>query len=135
MKMELNGKPFRVLVVDDDRDTAESFRALLDFWGYDARIAATGSDAISIASDYRPAVVFLDIQMPGLNGYKVARALADLPHRPFIAVVSGYGTEEDRKRSADAGADLHLLKPAKLEEIQLLLNRLRQARPRCLASA
>jgi DNA-binding response OmpR family regulator len=111
----------RVLVVDDDGDTAESFRILLVAWGYDVRVAATGPDALSIASDYRPAAVFLDIQMPGLSGYEVARAFAALTHRPFIAVVSGFGAEEDRKRSADAGADVHLVKPADLDEIKKLL--------------
>jgi CheY-like chemotaxis protein len=122
--METNSKPLRVLVVDDDTDTAESFRFLLDTWGYNVQIATTGPDAISIASDYRPAVVFLDIQIPRLNGYAVARALAGLTHRPCIVVVSGYGTEEDRKRSADAGANLHLLKPANLDEIKKLLENL-----------
>jgi DNA-binding response OmpR family regulator len=114
----------RVLVVDDDGDTAESFRFLLDTWGYDARVAATGPDALSIALDYRPAVVFLDIMIPGISGYEVARALAGLTHRPFIAVISGFGRAEDRKRSADAGADVHLLKPADPIEIKKLLESL-----------
>src|SRR6266852_2591296 len=110
--METNGQPLRVLVVDDDLDTRESLRVILGIWGYDVRLAATGPDAISIAADYRPAVVFLDLGIPGLNGYEVARALTGLTDRPFIAVISGYGAEEDRKRSAVVGADIHLLKPA-----------------------
>jgi DNA-binding response OmpR family regulator len=122
--METNGKPLRVLVVDDDVDTRETLCVILGFWGYDVRLAATGPEALSIASDYRPAVVFLDLGIPGLNGYEVARALAGLTDRPFIAVVSGYGTEEDRKRSAVAGADIHLLKPANLDQIKKLLENL-----------
>ena len=133
--METNGKPLRVLVVDDDLDTRESLRVILGFWGYDVRLAATGPDAIAIASDYRPAVVFLDLGIPGLNGYEVARALAGLTDRPFIAVVSGFGTEEDRKQSAVVGADIHLLKPADLGEIKKLLENLSSALPSCVVPA
>jgi DNA-binding response OmpR family regulator len=133
--MVVNGKPLRVLIVDDDVDTRESLRVLLGFWGYDVRLAATGPDAISIALDYRPAVVFLDLGMPGLSGYEVARALAGLTDRPFIAVVSGYGTEEDRKRSAVVGANVHLVKPADLGEIKKLLEDLSGVLPSCVVPA
>ena len=84
-------------------------------------VATNGADALSAASDYRPTVVFLDLGIPGLNGYEVARRLNGSPHRPFIAVITGFGTEEGRRKSADAGADVHLLKPADLLEIKRLL--------------
>jgi DNA-binding response OmpR family regulator len=102
---------------------------LLQLWGYDVRIATNGADALSAASDYRPTVVFLDLGIPGLNGYDVARTLNGSPHRPFIAVITGFGTEEDRRKSADAGADVHLLKPADLEEIKRLLETVSAAPP------
>ena len=119
--MDISQKRLRVLVVDDETDTAGSFRLILDVWGYDVRVAAIGPDAIFLASDYHPAIVFLDLGIPGLNGCEVARALAGLPHRPFIVVVSDFGTQEDRNRSADAGANLHLLKPPDLDVVKKLL--------------
>jgi two-component system, sensor histidine kinase len=120
-------KYLRVLVVDDDDATRESFRAVLEYWGYDVWLAATGSEAICIASDYHPSVVFLDLGIRGSNVYDVIRSLNQLPLKPFIAVVSGFGADEDRKRSADAGADLHLVKPANLIDIRELLERLSRA--------
>jgi CheY-like chemotaxis protein len=88
--MESPRKHLRVLVVDDDY-TRESFRAILDYWGYVVGHAATGPDAIFIASDCRPAVVFLDVRIRGSNVYEVIRSLNHLPLKPFIAVVSANG--------------------------------------------
>jgi CheY-like chemotaxis protein len=135
MQMETKGIPCRVLVVDDHGDTAESFRVILNLWGYDVRIAASGPDALSMTTDYRPSIVFLDLGLPGLNGYDVARALNQLPHRPFIAVVSGYGTQEDRRRSAEAGADIHFVKPADLMEVRQILEKIASDNLPCGISA
>jgi DNA-binding response OmpR family regulator len=120
----------RILVVDDDWDTAESFRLVLDIWGFSVRTARNGRDALAVAGEFCPAVVFLDIGIPDLNGYEVARLLKRMPERPFIVIVSGFGTEKDRRQAFEAGADLHLLKPADLDEIKELLDAL----PRPVAS-
>jgi CheY-like chemotaxis protein len=113
-----------VLVVDNDDYTRQSFRAILDYWGYDVWPATTGPEAISIASIYHPTIVFLDLGIPGSNVYEVIRSLNQLPLKPFVAVLSGFGADEDHKRSADAGADVHLVKPARLDEIKKLLETL-----------
>ena len=130
--MESTRKHLRVLIIDDDDGTRESFRAILDYWGYDVWLAATGPEAISIASDYHPSVVFLDLGIRGSNVYEVIRSLNRLPLKPFITVVSGFGADEDRKRSADAGADLHLVKPADLDGIKKLLESLSRALVPCV---
>jgi DNA-binding response OmpR family regulator len=121
MEVETTKTPCRVLVVDDDADTAYSLRAVLSLWGYDVRTAATGPDALSAALEYQPEAVLLDLAIPGLDGYDVARTLSHSPHPPFIAVISGYGTKRDRIKSAEAGADVHLVKPADPLEIKAIL--------------
>ncbi|HEX7027207.1 MAG TPA: PAS domain S-box protein [Gammaproteobacteria bacterium] len=103
----------RVLVVDDNVDAAESVTAILRWSGYDARCVYDGPSALQAALEYKPDVVVLDIGLPGLDGYEVARRLRAQPlfaNTPIVAV-TGYGQENDRKRSREAGFDAHLTKP------------------------
>ncbi len=104
--------PLSVLVIDDDRDTAESLTDLLTLHGFAARAVTTVADAERAAADLPDAVV-LDIRLPGMNGWDLARRLADAPKPPFLVAVSGCGcvTEADKLRFAGAGIQLHLVKP------------------------
>jgi signal transduction histidine kinase len=113
----------RVLVVDDNVDSAEMVAELVTAWGHETQLAADGLAAIEIAATFRPDVVFLDIGLPGLDGYEVARRLRAMPATSAsrIVAVSGYGTAEDRKKTADAGFDAHLTKPVDLAALERLL--------------
>jgi CheY-like chemotaxis protein len=113
----------RVLVVDDNRDSADSLGVLLGLMGHPVRTAYDGPQALEVAREFRPEVVLLDIGLPTLGGYEVARRLrgdAALPGLVLVAL-SGYGAEEDRLRSREAGFDRHLVKPCALEELEALL--------------
>jgi DNA-binding response OmpR family regulator len=103
-----------VLVVEDQFDTAESTAELLSLFGCETRIAHTGEDALHAALVKPPDVVLLDIALPGINGWEVARRLRDqaVGRQPFLVAVTGFGGEDHRWRSADAGVDIHLVKPA-----------------------
>ena len=113
----------RVLVVDDNIDAADTLGALLDMGGHATRVANDGYQAIAMAQDFQPQVVFLDIGLPGLNGYEVARKLRELPgmERAFLVALTGWGTREDRDRSSEAGFDHHLTKPADMNAVETLL--------------
>lgn len=113
----------RVLVVDDNRDLAESLAMVLRLWGHDVKVEYDGPGALTAARDYRPDVVFLDIGLPGLDGYEVARRLrGPLGFRDArVVAITGYGREEDRKRAREAGFDMHLTKPVDPEDLQKLL--------------
>jgi CheY-like chemotaxis protein len=113
-----------VLVVEDHRDTAESLGLLLRLWGHRIRIARNGSEALELAAVSRPDVVFLDLALPGMDGWEVAQRLRRMPGqgRMLVAMVSGYGSREDRAHSQAAGCDLHLIKPVDPEVIQRLLD-------------
>ncbi len=103
----------RVLVVDDSADTARAMARLLGVEGYDVRVAHDGRAALDAAREHRPDVILLDIGLPGMNGYEVARAVRrdpDLAGVTLIAI-SGYGQDHDRRRSLDSGFDHHLVKP------------------------
>jgi PAS domain S-box-containing protein len=118
--------PFRVLVVDDNVDAAESLAALLEMQGHQVRIAHDGETALRVAAEFLPRVVFLDIGMPGKNGYQVAREMrerASMRHAILVAL-SGWGAQEDRARSRSAGFDHHLTKPAGLASVEALLARI-----------
>ena len=103
----------RVLIVDDEPDTVDTTALLLSLDGHEVETANDGSDAIGLAAAFRPELVLLDIGMPTLDGYAVARQIQGLalPPKPYIAAVTGYGTRDDRFRTGEAGFDLHLLKP------------------------
>jgi CheY-like chemotaxis protein len=113
----------KVLVVDDNVDAAVSLAMLLDIEGYATRTVHSGLEAVRMAAEFQPAVVFLDIGMPGMNGYEAAQAIRSLPDaaRPFLVALTGWGAEHDRARSAQAGFDHHLTKPVELSTLQTLL--------------
>jgi PAS domain S-box-containing protein len=113
----------RVLVVDDNRDAAESLAMLLRIIGAEADVVYDGTSALARLPVYRPHVVVLDLGMPGLDGYEVARRIRALPEHSTTTLIalSGWGKEEDRRRSGAAGFDHHLIKPADIGTLQSLL--------------
>jgi CheY-like chemotaxis protein len=116
----------RVLVVDDCPDTRATLRTLLGLWGFEVFEAADGPAALRAARTCRPGVVLLDLAMPGLDGYEVARRLRRMPDLggALLIAVSGYGREQDVARAQAAGFDHHLLKPADPEDLERLLTAL-----------
>jgi signal transduction histidine kinase/DNA-binding response OmpR family regulator len=128
-----NGDPpvrIRTLVVDDNFDAAESLAALLRVNGHEVRTAPDGISALEVAEGFRPDVVLLDIGLPRLDGYEVARRLRLRPGAEGVRLVSltGYGQSEDRLRSREAGFDHHLVKPVSLAVLQALFAALRPGR-------
>jgi PAS domain S-box-containing protein len=115
----------RVLVVDDNVDAAESIAMILRVSDYDVRCVYDGPTVLQVAKAYRPDVVVLDIGLPGLSGYDVARELREQPEfrRTPLVAVTGYGQEEDRRRSQEAGFDYHLTKPVDPEALQAFVAR------------
>ncbi len=121
--VEPSGPSLRILVVDDSVDTAESLAMLLQACGHDVRIAHDGPTAQEVVLDYRPDVVLLDIGLPGLDGYEVAKRVRHQPALSSVVLVAmtGYGQESDRQRSHEAGFDHHLSKPADFGKLQEIL--------------
>jgi signal transduction histidine kinase len=115
----------RVLIVDDNVDSAEMMAALADSWGHDASYATDGLCAVTMAREIRPDIVLLDIGLPGMDGYEVAMRLRDdaATHDARIIAVSGYGLEADRVRSHAAGCDEHLVKPVDIASLARVLGR------------
>jgi CheY-like chemotaxis protein len=113
----------RVLVVDDNSDAADSLTLLLRHAGQDVRTAYDGVAALAQAHEFNPDLVFLDIGMPGMDGYEVARRLKSEPHlrSATLIALTGWGQEEDRRRSAEAGFDRHLVKPVDAKMLLALL--------------
>jgi len=116
--------PQRVLIVDDNRDGADSLHTLLCLLGAEVQVARDGPQALAAVTTYRPAVVLLDIGMPGMNGYEVAQRIrADATiTQPTIVALTGWGQPEDRRRAREAGFDHHLIKPADLVALQRILD-------------
>lgn len=117
------GPTRRVLVVDDNVDAAESLGLMLRLWGHEIRLAHNGLEALEEAARFRPDLVLLDIGLPEMDGYEVARQLrqrADMA-QPMLVAVTGYGQEEDRRRSLESGCDLHLTKPVDPSALAALL--------------
>jgi PAS domain S-box-containing protein len=113
----------RVLIVDDDEDTAESLAMLLEASGHHVRMAHDGPAALEAAMEYRPEVMLLDIGLPMLNGFEVAERVRKAPEiqTTVLVAVTGYGQEKDRQRTSEAGFDYHLVKPADYGEIEKIL--------------
>ena len=120
----------RFLVVDDSRDAAESLALLLQSFGADVHTATDGPAALDELDAYQPSVMLLDIGMPGMDGLEVARRARQRPDSRDLTVIalSGWGQDEDRRRSRDAGVDYHMVKPVDLDELGRLLTALAPAR-------
>ena len=113
----------RILVVEDNRDSADSLRLLLELSGHEVAVAYSGHDGVQAAEQYQPEVVLCDIGLPGLDGYGVARKLRDNPTtaQARLIAVTAYGRDEDRRRSHEAGFELHLVKPVEPAALGKLL--------------
>jgi CheY-like chemotaxis protein len=116
----------RLLVVDDNRDAAESMSMLLQMWGHDVVFAYDGPTALQTAEQWQPEAVFLDIGLPGMDGYEVAARLRELPHAKgaVLIAITGYGQDDDRLRSRRAGIDHHLVKPVAPDALRSLIDSL-----------
>jgi CheY-like chemotaxis protein len=114
-----------VLVVDDEPEIAASMRDLLRRYGYVVRTAPDGPAAVAAATADRPDVVLLDLAMPGMDGWQLAENLRELPgeRRPLLVAVSAYASDADRRRSDEAGINLHLSKPAEPAVLAAILDR------------
>jgi CheY-like chemotaxis protein len=112
----------RVLVVEDDADNADSLALLLRLWGHDVQICRTGAEALNLAPHYAPQAILLDIGLPGMSGWEVARRIRG--SQPVVLIgLSGFGMQRDRQRASEEGLDHFLIKPADPEELEQLLRR------------
>jgi PAS domain S-box-containing protein len=113
----------RVLIVDDNVDAAESLALLVVTWGHEAEVAFDGETALEAAARYRPDVALVDLGLPQMNGFEVARAIRAMPGLEGVRLVAvtGFGQEEDRRRAREAGFDRHLTKPASPEQLRSLI--------------
>lgn len=114
---------YRILVVDDNVDSAESTALLLQLDGHEVRMAHDGSSTLEICRAFQPQVILLDIGLPGMDGFTTAQRLReDLQmHETVLIALTGYGQPEDRERSRKAGFDHHLVKPINPKALQALI--------------
>jgi PAS domain S-box-containing protein len=115
-----SGRPLRILVVEDNIDSADSLNLLLRLYGHDAQVARTGPAALEMASTFRPDVILLDIGLPGMDGYRVARRLREKPEFKTVTLCALTGftpSEADRQRQQKTGFDHYYVKPLKLETL------------------
>ncbi len=113
----------RILVVDDNRDSADSLSAMLKLMGHDTRTAFDGQQGVDVAAEFRPEVVLLDIGLPKLNGYDACRAIREQPWgtNVLLIAVTGWGQDDDHRRSREAGFDHHMVKPVDLQVLTPML--------------
>ena len=121
----MHGKPFslRVMVVDDNHDTADVLAAILKLSGHDVRSLYDGPSAIKTALEFLPHVILMDVGLPQLDGYEVAKKIRELPTIKDVVMVAvtGYAGTVDRVKSYQAGFNNHLAKPASVEDVQRIL--------------
>jgi CheY-like chemotaxis protein len=119
----------RILVVEDNRDAAESLGMLLRMIGHDVRTAHNAAEAVAAAPEYRPLLVLMDLGMPRVNGYEAARLIRAEPWGAglFLVALTGWGSEADQQRTRDAGFDRHLVKPVDIEALKRLIAELPNA--------
>jgi PAS domain S-box-containing protein len=119
-----SGRTFRLLIVDDNQDSARSQAKLLHLLGHEVQAAFEGGEALRQVAAFRPEVVLLDLGLPGIDGYEVARRIRAMPEGRGVLLVAqtGWGQDDDRKKTAAAGFDAHLVKPVDLDALLRLLN-------------
>jgi CheY-like chemotaxis protein len=121
-----SSRPLRLLVVEDNKDTADSLAILLSYWGMDVRVCRSGVEALAAALTYLPDVALIDVVMPGMNGYQLARHLRkyrELEHVLLIAM-TGLGDPDNRRLAQEAGFAHHLLKPCVHQQLREILTTL-----------
>ena len=116
----------KIMVVDDNRDLADSFAKLLRLMGHEVRTTHDGRQVLEAARDFRPDLIFLDIGLPGMDGYAVAEAVRDdsTLRSTLLVALTGYGAATDRQRTQEAGFSAHLVKPVRFADVHELLDRL-----------
>jgi PAS domain S-box-containing protein len=126
----LIGPSRRILIVDDNKDAADSLAQLLDIAGHEANVAYDGHECLSVVDKLNSEIVILDIGMPNLNGYDVARTLREKSRgkRMFLIALTGWGQDSDRQRSIDAGFDKHFVKPVDMRTLMSFVAQLPEAR-------
>jgi CheY-like chemotaxis protein len=117
---------FKILVVDDNHDSALSLAMMLSIMGHDTRTAHDGESAVATAETFLPDVVLLDIGLPKLNGYEVAQRIRKTSWGAtmYLIAVTGWGQDEDRQRSSEVGLNLHMVKPVEPSALEKLLETL-----------
>ena len=125
----IDGTPnrFKILVVDDNHDSALSLAMMLSIMGHETRTAHDGESAVTTAEMFLPDVVLLDIGLPKLNGYEVAQRIrqSSWGASMFLIAVTGWGQDEDRQRSSEVGLNVHMVKPVEPSALEKLLSELR----------
>ena len=121
--------PLKILVVDDNRDGADSLSDMLQLMGNDTRTGYDGEQTVAMAGAYRPDVILLDIGLPKLNGYEACRLIREQAwsQAMVLIAVTGWGQEKDRLRTREAGFDHHLVKPLEPQELLKILEKLHAA--------
>jgi CheY-like chemotaxis protein len=116
-------RPLKVLVVDDNADAANSTASLLEIYGHKTRVAYDGPSALQAVHEFTPEVVLLDLGLPVVDGFDVAKRLRGERAfgNPLLVALTGYGQEADRQRTLEAGFDYHLVKPVDFAEISTIL--------------
>jgi CheY-like chemotaxis protein len=111
------------MVVDDNRDAADSTGELLSLMGAEVRIAYDGASALDLVRGWKPSLALLDIGMPGMDGHELARRMRGAMGRetPYLAALTGWGQDQDRAHTRSSGFDQHLVKPVDLQALQQLL--------------
>jgi two-component system response regulator MprA/two-component system response regulator PrrA len=128
--MEGSDRPVRVLVVEDDQEIAQVLQRSLRMEGYDVKVTDDGTKALDEIQAFVPDLIVLDLGLPGIDGYEVARRLrADGAGAAFLVALTGYALPEDLRRAREAGFDAHLTKPAHPDEIEDVLARAGAGRP------
>lgn len=122
---------FKILVVDDNHDSALSLAMMLSIMGHETRTAHDGESAVVTAEAFLPEVVLLDIGLPKLNGYEVAQRIRDTAWGAsmYLIAVTGWGQDEDRQRSSEVGLNLHMVKPVEPSALEKVLADLAPALP------
>ena len=117
------GTSHRVLLVDDNADSTEPLSLLLQTRGHETRVSTDGEEAIALADDFRPDCVVLDLGLPRMDGYEVARRLRDRPYGNELVLVAltGWAGKDIRTKAAEAGFDYHLVKPVNWEELERIV--------------
>jgi CheY-like chemotaxis protein len=113
----------RILVVDDNIDSAESMVMMLELAGHDVAMAHDGEQAVALAKEFQPEIAFLDLGMPVLNGYEAARSIREQPwgRQMMLVALTGWGQQDDRRRTREAGFDAHIVKPIDFDSLEKLL--------------